>query len=89
MNIFLIEDEILALEELEHILIPYSEHHTIRSFESGEEALVYAQKEVPDIVISDIRMPGLNGLETLQKSHVSKPSVAGSHAKWIQRFRIC
>ena len=29
MNIFLIEDEILALEELEHILIPYSEHHTI------------------------------------------------------------
>ena len=29
MNIFLIEDEILALEELEHILIPYSEHHII------------------------------------------------------------
>lgn len=75
MNIFLIEDEILALEELEHSLIPYSEHHTIRCFESGEEALVYAQKEVPDIVISDIRMPGLNGLETLQKLMLVNPQL--------------
>lgn len=67
MKIFLIEDEILALEELADTLQAYSGEHIVRCFESGEEAIVYAQKEAPDILISDIRMPGLNGLDTLQK----------------------
>ncbi|OCT15083.1 hypothetical protein A8709_13300 [Paenibacillus pectinilyticus] len=75
MIIFLIEDEILALEELEHLLVPYSEHHTIRCFASGEKAVLHTQKEVPDIVISDIRMPRLSGLETLQKLLVVNPQL--------------
>ena len=36
---------------------------------------MHAQKEVPDIVISDIRMPGLNGLETLQKLMLVNPQL--------------
>lgn len=34
---------------------------------SGAEAITIIEKERPDIVLLDLKMPGLNGIETLQK----------------------
>ena len=34
---------------------------------SGEEALELAQREVPEIVISDIGLPGISGLELMSR----------------------
>ena len=39
----------------------------LRLARDGEEALALASRERPDVVISDLRMPGLNGLELLQE----------------------
>jgi len=35
--------------------------------ESGEKALMIIQREKPDLVLLDIRMPGMNGFEVLKK----------------------
>jgi two-component system response regulator YesN len=75
MRIFLIEDEALAMEELLFIMKPYAEQHTIVCFENGEDALEGALQAAPDIIISDIKMPGLSGLETLQKLTVINPQL--------------
>jgi two-component system nitrogen regulation response regulator GlnG len=37
------------------------------SFDSGSKALQTLQKEEPAVIISDIRMPGINGLDLLEK----------------------
>ncbi|MGE4453543.1 MAG: response regulator [Sphaerochaeta sp.] len=41
----------------------------------GLEALEVIKKERPDLVITDIRMPGLNGLELISKAKALQPDV--------------
>src|SRR6195256_6936755 len=35
--------------------------------ETGEEAISVAQRELPDLIIMDIMMPGMNGLDATQR----------------------
>ena len=41
----------------------------VRSFENGEDLLEALKDSRPEIIISDIRMPGMDGLELLQRIH--------------------
>ena len=47
-----------------------------RNFSSGEEALEALQTETFDIVISDLKMPGISGLELLERVHEKSPRSA-------------
>ena len=42
---------------------------------SGDEAYKVAQREPLDLVLTDLRMPGLSGIELLQKVHEANPEV--------------
>ncbi|MEE0891710.1 MAG: sigma 54-interacting transcriptional regulator [Succinivibrio sp.] len=42
---------------------------THRLFETGEAALTALESETPDVIVSDIRMPGINGLDLVKKVH--------------------
>src|SRR5437762_7987147 len=35
--------------------------------ETGEEAISVAQRELPDLIIMDVMMPGMNGLDATQR----------------------
>jgi CheY-like chemotaxis protein len=39
--------------------------HSVRSAEDGFSALVEIRQEIPDIVLSDLNMPGMSGVEFL------------------------
>ena len=41
----------------------------VRSFESGDDLLAVLRVSQPEIIISDIRMPGTDGLELLKQIH--------------------
>lgn len=45
------------------------------SFESGDRALSKLRTQKPDAVISDIRMPGMDGLTLLSNIHATHPSL--------------
>ena len=48
------------------------------SFESGDDLLTRLDRESPDAIISDIRMPGINGLDllsTIQEKHPELPVI--------------
>jgi len=51
---------------------------TTTSFDNGDDLLRRLAKETPDAIISDIRMPGINGLEllsTIQQQHPDLPVI--------------
>ncbi|MFA9455335.1 response regulator [Halalkalibacter sp. AB-rgal2] len=70
MNIFIIEDEYWALAELQTLLKAYESNHSISYFENALSAVDALKKEKPDLVITDITMPGMSGLDFV--SHVKK-----------------
>jgi DNA-binding NtrC family response regulator len=51
------------------------EGYSVESAPSGEAGLRLVQKEVPDLVVLDMRLPGMNGFETFQAIHEMEPKL--------------
>ena len=46
-----------------------------RLFEDGQSALNALESEIPDVIVSDIKMPGVDGLTLIQKVHEKDPNI--------------
>ena len=72
-QVLVIDDEMGPRESLRMLLKPNYQVHTAESVEAGIKILKERQ---PDAVISDIRMPGTNGIDGLRKIREIDPHVA-------------
>ena len=79
-KILVIDDEELIIRSLAKLL----EKNNYETFiaKTGQDALVMVEEEEFDLIISDIRMPGLNGIEAikgiyeiLKERNIEKPPV--------------
>jgi len=63
---------ILLVDDEDNILVLFEDELTEAGYRvttagSGPEALRLLEQDVPDLVILDIRMPGMHGVEVLEK----------------------
>lgn len=63
----LVDDEPLAIQELEYILSKVSFVQIVRTFTDALEALAFIQMEEPDVVFMDIDMPQMSGIQLTEK----------------------
>ena len=64
-NILVIDDEQIVLKSIKKFLEGHG--YGVEIAQSGAEALEKIQKEKFDLIISDVRMPGMSGVETLKE----------------------
>ena len=60
----IVDDETPARERLRNLLQDFSNVTSVREATNGVEALRSAETELPDVILLDIRMPVMDGLET-------------------------
>lgn len=60
-RVLIVDDELTIADTLVEIL--NGEGYEAMAAANGDSALAYAQSFLPDIVISDVVMPGINGVE--------------------------
>ncbi len=72
-NVWIVDDDQSIRWVVEKALA--RENMVVSCFETAKKLLVELSKTTPDIVITDIRMPGMSGLELLKKIHSSNPNL--------------
>ncbi|GAI58769.1 unnamed protein product, partial [marine sediment metagenome] len=76
ITIMLADDHPLLRQALADILNKQADFEIIAEAGDGEEAVKLATELVPDVVIMDISMPKLNGLEATRQIKARCPNVA-------------
>ena len=72
-TILIVDDEKNTREGLKKYL--ENRNYDVVTAESGEEALRQIEKERPDIVLTDMRMPGMDGVTLLEKIQAKVPEI--------------
>ena len=63
----IVDDRITNLKILERLATSLSDHVTVKTFDNPLSALAFASTQEPDIVITDFKMPELDGAEFIRR----------------------
>lgn len=74
-SVLIVDDHILFREGLVNIIQHWDDFKVIGEASNGQEALEMARELLPDIVLMDIAMPVLNGIQATRKMTRELPSI--------------
>lgn len=75
INVIIVEDQLLILNSLKIILNATEDIEVVGSALNGQEALQQIEQLLPDIVLMDVNMPVMDGLEATRIAKEKWPSV--------------
>jgi DNA-binding NtrC family response regulator len=71
-SLFVVDDEDIAREG---ITLALKQHYDVKSFGTAEDALAAILEGVPDLILLDIGLPGISGIEALEKLKQDYPEL--------------
>ena len=89
IRVVLADDNELALNTMAKILESYKEIEIVGKAKDGEEELQYIIEQQPDIIVTDIEMPLMTGIDVIEKIQdiEKKPKVivvSGATSSFVQ-----
>lgn len=75
IKVLLVDDHQMMREGLRKIIEEEGDITIIAEAASGEEAIELTRKHSPDVIVMDVNMPGMNGIEATRKILSSIPDV--------------
>lgn len=76
IRLLIVDDDIGFRETLRALLARQAEAVIVGEAADGEEAVRLAERLAPDLVLMDLAMPRLNGLEALRRIRARRPDLA-------------
>lgn len=75
INLLIVDDHPVVRDGLVAILSTQSDFHIAGEAASGPEALALVEKEQPDVLLLDLEMPGMDGVEVIRRLRDLYPAV--------------
>jgi|TARA_B110000967_G_scaffold182760_1_gene200937 DNA-binding NarL/FixJ family response regulator len=75
IKIVLVDDHKLLREGLRNIIEQKTNMFIIGEASDGREAIKMCSKLLPDVLVMDVAMPGLNGIEAAKQIHKNHPEI--------------
>ena len=72
-RILVVDDE-AAIRDSLRMILEY-EHYEFAGAASGQDGIAQVQRDRPDLVLLDIKMPAMDGMEVLRKLHAIDPTL--------------
>jgi DNA-binding NarL/FixJ family response regulator len=76
IQVLLVDDHPIVRKGTREMLEPYSDLQVIGEAGDGREALAFVSRTRPDVILMDVSMPGMNGIEATTAIKRLTPSVA-------------
>jgi len=73
MRIAIVNDGLLAAEALRRVIARHGEHEVVWIAQDGEEAVARCRRDRPDLILMDLFMPRLDGVEATRQIMASTP----------------
>jgi two-component system, NtrC family, response regulator AtoC len=74
-SVLIVDDEPDILASLQTILEQHLPGTTVHAAPNGQDALAVLQREKVDVIVTDYKMPGMNGLQLLDEAARVAPGV--------------
>lgn len=75
INVLIVDDHALVRMGIRRLLDDLSDISVVGEAENGERALEFIRIHKPDVVLLDMKMPGIDGWEVTRRLHKSHPEV--------------
>ncbi len=75
MKVLVCDDQAIVRDGLELLLKLDADIEVVGAAQDGAEAVEMADKFLPDLVLMDLKMPGMNGVEATRRICVSHPGI--------------
>lgn len=75
INVLIVDDHALVRMGIRRLLDDLSDIAVVGEAGSGEQALDFIRTHKPDVVLLDMKMPGIDGWEVTRRLHKSHPDV--------------
>src|SRR5258707_1362529 len=76
IRVLLVDDHELVRQGIAAMLAKADDLQIVGEARTGREAVEYARRELPDVILMDVRMPDMDGLEATKKIKEERPRTA-------------